>query len=124
MRVPPTWTVFSKELLELRRDPKALLVSLGLPALLMPLMFALLASGVESTSAWLQQGVPVAVAPGSAELEDLLTQSGTFLPMEGAASEERLLSGEVALLLIPEVQGASIVYDARSQRSLDRKSVV
>lgn len=118
MRVPPTWTVFSKELLELRRDPKALLVSLGLPALLMPLMFALLASGVESTSAWLQQGVPVAVAPGSAELEDLLKQSGTFFPLEGAASEERLLSGEVALLLIPEVQGASIVYDARSQRSL------
>jgi sodium transport system permease protein len=113
-----TWTVFSKELTELRRDPKALLVSLGLPALLMPLMFALLASGLESTSVWLEEGVPVAVTKGASELEELLRQGGTFVPYQGEATEDRLLSGEVALLLIPEAGGASVVYDSRSQRSL------
>lgn len=112
------WTVFAKEILELCRDPKALLVSLGLPALLMPLMFALLASGVESTSTWLEEGVPVAVAPGEPQLEELLRDSGSFLPLGGKLSEERLLSGDVALLLRPEAAGAAIIYDARSQRSM------
>lgn len=118
MTVRTAWAVFAKELTELGRDPKALLVSLALPALLMPLMFALLASGVERTSLWLEEGVPVAIATGESRLEELIRQSGKFLPVEGAATEERLLSGRVALLLIPEAGGASIVYDSRSQRSL------
>lgn len=118
MTLLSAWTVFAKEVLELRRDPKALLVSLALPALLMPLMFALLASGVERTSVWLEEGVRVAVAPGEPRLEELLGQSGTFLPVEGPVSDERLLSGDVALLLVPEAGGTSIIYDSRSQRSL------
>lgn len=112
------WTVFRKELLELLRDPKALLVSLGLPALLMPLLFILLSAGVEETNDWLAGGVPIIVENLDSETAAFLEKSERFELLSGTAEVGRLRSGEAALLVSAQGEERLIRYDGRSQRSL------
>jgi sodium transport system permease protein len=118
------WTVYQKELLELRRDPKALLVTLGLPALLMPLLFLILSLGLEENSDWLARDVPFLAEGVDSRTLEFLKETGRFDLLSGSAEITRLLSGEAALLLCGSEATYVIRYDSRSQRSLAAAEVL
>lgn len=117
LRVANVAAVFRKELRELLRDRRSLLVMFGVPLLLYPLLFAglgKLAQGKQQQQAERQATLVVTGSEHAPELMRRLTLPERRLKVEtGEADDQRLRRGEVdAVIVIPPEAEARLIRPA------------
>lgn len=115
--------VFRKEITELFRDLRTVLVSIGVPLVLFPLLAAILAYGGESGG--IGPPTDVAVSLSGAEMGDIsgfLRSHGELSIVEVPASEtveEAVVAGSIDVaVVLDSSRDVTVVFDNTHQRSL------
>jgi len=122
MRPSVILQVFGKEITDISRDRRALVISVLIPLLLFPLSFFAMNINMKKTSGLLESGIPVFVNVVDGEVKNCLASSGRIIFTDSDAPLEDLSSGRLAALLDEESPGSgkvsiSLTCDNTSQYS-------
>lgn len=124
-----TYLVFRKELLDIFRDKKTVIMSIIIPLLVFPIMFGLIGAGINKTSKSVDDNLSIAlIDKGNSSLGQFLKSQNAIKFSSLENIDENVKSGKILLSLeIPEgfdgsisgenVANIKITYDNSSQKS-------
>lgn len=124
-----TYLVFRKELLDIFRDKKTVIMSIIIPLLVFPIMFGLIGAGINKTSKSVDDNLSIAlIDKGNSSLGQFLKSQNAIKFSSLENIDENVKSGKTLLSLeIPEgfdgsisgenVANIKITYDNSSQKS-------
>lgn len=123
MRIKITGAVFRKELTDIVRDRRALVISVLIPLLLFPAAFSAMNLNLKKTASSLDSGIPVYINITDEGIRGSLLAGARIIPVESDDPAADLNSGRIAAVIeyVPAGQpgqnGISITYDNTSQYS-------
>ncbi|CDF58920.1 ABC transporter permease [Thermobrachium celere] len=127
--------VFKKELKDLFRDRKTVIMSVVLPLVLFPLLFGLIGKGVKSTTEKVTKEVKIAYVGGESSFKKFLSNVPNIKLIETKDYQEEVRKGSVYLAVVVEedfdkklaqdkMSDIKIIYDSESTNSQTALDVV
>ncbi|MBZ4663768.1 MAG: natB [Caloramator sp.] len=127
--------VFKKELKDLFRDRKTVIMTVLLPLVLFPLLFGLIGKGVKSTTEKVAKEVKIAYVGGESSFKDFLSSVPNIKIVETKNYQDEVKKGSVYLAVIVEedfdeklsqekMSDIKIIYDSESTNSQTALDVV
>ncbi|GFR34912.1 ABC transporter permease [Thermobrachium celere] len=127
--------VFKKELKDLFRDRKTVIMSVVLPLVLFPLLFGLIGKGVKSTTEKVTKEVKIAYVGGESSFKNFLSSVPNIKIIQTKDYKEEVKKGSVYLAVVVEedfdkklaqdkMSDIKIIYDSESTNSQTALDVV
>lgn len=124
-----TLIVFKKELLDMFRDKKTVIIGILIPLIIFPVLFGIVGKSINNTQKSVEQNLKIAVIDsGHSSLGQFIKQQSNVKLVDSTNSEEDVKLGNVlAVIEIPQdfetlvekeaIVGVTITYDNSSQQS-------
>jgi sodium transport system permease protein len=128
--------VFKKELKDLFRDKKTVIVSILLPLIIFPVMYGLMGRGIDSTNKKVESNLKIAISGETNQtLNKLISEQKNVTVIKSADMKKDVQDGKIYLgLIIPDNfekdisneknVGIKVIYDDTSQSSMIAKDKI